>query len=105
MLILDPFYNCQFKVLTVSLIGRFVRKGDSLFSSASLLACVTKRVNLCQDKIGIMRWMAYAWSRTRIGGWAVAQSPILGTTITVARLRRKGYVSMVDYYSKFKTPI
>jgi len=30
--------------------------------------------------------MAYAWSRTRMGGWAVAQSPILGTTITLSRL-------------------
>jgi len=30
--------------------------------------------------------MAYAWSRTRMGGWAVAQSPILGTTIQVALL-------------------
>lgn len=62
-----------------------------------------KRKNL--TKLGAMRWMAYAWSRTRMGGWAVAQSPILGTTITVSRLRRKGYESMVDYYSKFKTSI
>jgi len=38
----------------------------------------------------------------RMGGWAVAQSPILGTTIKVALLKRKGYVSMIDYYSKFR---
>jgi len=49
-----------------------------------------KRRNLI--KLGVMRWMAYAWSRTRMGGWAVAQSPILGTTITLSRLKRKGYV-------------
>ncbi|WP_373396844.1 hypothetical protein V8V91_19395 [Algoriphagus halophilus] len=48
---------------------------------------------------------AYAWSRTRKGGWAVAQSPILVTTITLSRLKRKGYVSMLDYYSKSKPEI
>jgi len=38
--------------------------------------------------------MAYAWSRTRMEGWAVAQSPILGIRIRVSLLRRRGYVSM-----------
>ena len=32
--------------------------------------------------------------------WAVAQSPILGTTIRVSLLKRKGYVSMIDYYTR-----
>ncbi|MEB2778716.1 hypothetical protein SYJ56_25635 [Algoriphagus sp. D3-2-R+10] len=43
----------------------------------------------------------------RKGGWsaAAAQSPILGTTITLSRLRRKGYLSMLDYYSKSKPEI
>jgi RNA-directed DNA polymerase len=41
---------------------------------------------------------AYAWSRTRMGGWAVAQSPILGTTITVKRLKIRGYISLVEYH-------
>ena len=43
---------------------------------------------------------ADARSRTRKGGWAVAQSPILTTTITLSRLRRKGYESMLSYYQK-----
>jgi len=43
-----------------------------------------KRKNLI--RLGIHNGQAYAWSRTRMGGWAVAQSPILGTTITVERL-------------------
>ncbi|MCR1026425.1 group II intron reverse transcriptase/maturase, partial [Cellulophaga baltica] len=43
---------------------------------------------------------AYAWSRTRMGGWAVAQSPILGTTITIKRLRMRGYVSLIEYYKR-----
>jgi len=55
-----------------------------------------KRKNLIQ--LGVKAGQAYAWSRTRMGGWAVAQSPILGTTITLSRLRRKGYESMLSYY-------
>jgi len=56
-------------------------------------------------RLGISKGQAYAWSRTRMGGWAVAQSPILGTTITVSRLKRRGYESMLDYYRKFQLEI
>lgn len=31
-------------------------------------------------RLGVPHGQAYAWSRTRMGGWAVAQSPILRTT-------------------------
>jgi hypothetical protein len=55
-----------------------------------------KRKNLI--RLGIKQEQAYAWSRTRMGSWGVAQSPILITTITLSRLRRKGYESMLDYY-------
>ncbi|WMJ72229.1 hypothetical protein RCC89_03480 [Cytophagaceae bacterium ABcell3] len=41
----------------------------------------------------------------RMGGWAVAQSPILKTTITLSRLRRRGYESMLDYYLKYRPQI
>jgi len=51
-------------------------------------------------RLGIKKWQAYAWSRTRLGGWAAAQSPMLGTTITISRLKRKGYEPMIDYYAK-----
>jgi len=57
-----------------------------------------KRKNLI--RLGIHNGQAYAWSRTRMGGWAVAQSPILVTTITIERLVRRGYESMVSYYEK-----
>ena len=30
-------------------------------------------------------------------GWAVAQSPILTTTITVSRLKHRGYEPLLDY--------
>jgi group II intron reverse transcriptase/maturase len=42
-----------------------------------------KRKNLI--RLGIEPEQAYAWSRTRMGGWRVAQSPILGTTIVSLR--------------------
>lgn len=62
-----------------------------------------KRKNLI--RLGVEKGKAYAWSRTRMGGWAVAQSPILGTTIQVGLLKRRGYVAMTDYYSRFKVSI
>lgn len=33
-------------------------------------------------------------------GWSVAQSPILLTTVTLERLRKRGYEPLLDYYSK-----
>lgn len=57
-----------------------------------------KRKNLI--RLGVDNNHAYAWSRTRMGGWAVAQSPILITTITLERLRKRSYESMLDYYLK-----
>lgn len=57
-----------------------------------------KRKNLI--RLGVDQNHAYAWSRTRKGGWAVAQSPILITTITLKRLEKRGYVAMLDLYTK-----
>lgn len=57
-----------------------------------------KRKNLI--RLGIPQGQAYAWSRTRMGGWAVAQSPILRTTITIERLKKRGYISLVEYYKR-----
>ena len=59
-----------------------------------------KRKNLI--RLGIPPEQAYQWSRTRMGGWKVAQSPILGTTITVERLKMRGYVSLLELYSQVK---
>ncbi|CAG5081512.1 group II intron reverse transcriptase/maturase [Parvicella tangerina] len=60
-----------------------------------------KRKNLI--RLGVDQGMAYAWSRTRMGGWAVAQSPILRTTITIERLKKRRYESMVEYYHRVKS--
>jgi len=57
-----------------------------------------KRKNLI--RLGIDQDHAYQWSRTRMGGWAVAQSPILLTTITLERLRKRGYEALLSYYEK-----
>jgi RNA-directed DNA polymerase len=57
-----------------------------------------KRKNLI--RLGIAKGQAYAWSRTRMGGWPVAQSPIMVTTVTVERLMKRGYESMLSYYEK-----
>jgi RNA-directed DNA polymerase len=57
-----------------------------------------KRKNLI--RLGVDHNNAYAWSRTRKGGWAIAQSPILVTTITLKRLEKRGYVAMLDLYLK-----
>lgn len=55
-----------------------------------------KRKNLI--RLGVEPGMAYAWSRTRMGGWRVAQSPILGTTITLERLAKRGYTALLTFY-------
>jgi len=43
---------------------------------------------------------AYQWSRSRMGGWRIAQSPIWVTTITLERLRKRAYESLLSYYEK-----
>ncbi len=62
-----------------------------------------KRKNLI--RLGLDNDRAYAFSRTRMGGWAVAQSPIVGTTITLSRLRKRGYESILTYYLKTQPKI
>jgi group II intron reverse transcriptase/maturase len=51
-------------------------------------------------RLGVDKEHAYAWSRSRKGGWAIAQSPILGTTITCDRLVKRGYEPMLSIYQK-----
>jgi len=54
-------------------------------------------------RLGVDPENAYAWSRTRMGGWRVAQSPILKTTITLARLKKRGYIAMLDNYHRIRS--
>jgi hypothetical protein len=59
-----------------------------------------KRKNLI--RLGVEQGQAYAWSRSRMGGWRIAQSPIFGTTITVERLKLRGYISLLELYNQVK---
>ena len=52
-----------------------------------------KRKNLV--RLGVDHRHAYQWRRTRMGGWAVAQSPILKTTIALERLRKRAYFFVI----------
>lgn len=52
-------------------------------------------------RLGIPEGMAYAWSRSRLGGWAQACSPMMSTTVTIPRLIRKGYIEFSEYYQRF----
>jgi group II intron reverse transcriptase/maturase len=49
-------------------------------------------------QLGVKAGIAYAWSRSRMGGWAVAQSPMMRTTVTLNRLQQAGYISFNDTY-------
>ena len=51
-------------------------------------------------RMGVKEGIAYAWSRSRMGSWAVAQSPMMRTTVTLKRLQSIGYKSFFDYYRK-----
>jgi len=55
-------------------------------------------------RLGIKRGQAYSWSRSRLGGWRIAQSPMMGTTVTIKRLQKRGYLSFsVQYGRAIKT--
>jgi len=57
-----------------------------------------RRKNLL--RLGVDPEHSYSFSRSRMGTWAVACSPILRTTITVERLQKRGYESLLVYYQK-----
>ena len=49
-------------------------------------------------QLGVTRSWARRFGYSRMGGWAIACSPIMGTTITEARLRKRGYIPFLEYY-------
>lgn len=53
-------------------------------------------------KLGLSRNKAWQYSNTRKSYWRTSNSPILSYTITNARLRQSGYLSLLDYYDKVK---
>jgi RNA-directed DNA polymerase len=53
-------------------------------------------------RLGIPLNMAWQWAMSRLGGWAISCSPILTTTITLNRLKSRGYKSFLDYYLEIR---
>ena len=53
-------------------------------------------------RLGVPEQLAWQWGHSRLGGWAVSCSPILGTTITLVRLKRRGYKSFLEYYLEIR---
>lgn len=51
-------------------------------------------------KLGVKKSKAWEWANTRKGYWHIAGGYILSTTITTERLRKAGYVFLLDYYRK-----
>ena len=56
-------------------------------------------------RLGISKGQAYAWSRSRMGGWAIAQSPIMRTTVTLERLKRRGFISFFEQFQKSRRSV
>ena len=76
----------------------YFRLLDKLPLAVTLKKSERKRKNLI--RIGVDLDYTYQWSRSRKGGWAIAKSPILNTTITVAKLTQRGYESLLTHYYK-----
>lgn len=53
-------------------------------------------------RLGVEKHKAWKFANTRKGYWHTANSPILSTSITNARLRQAGYIFFLDYYLKVK---
>ena len=49
-------------------------------------------------RLGVPNNQAYAWSRSRMGGWAIALSPMMKTTVSIKRLQLRGYISFSQHF-------
>jgi RNA-directed DNA polymerase len=54
-------------------------------------------------QMGVSKDMAYRWSRSRMGGWRQACSPMMKTTVTIKRLKQRKYIEFSEYYQRFAT--
>lgn len=53
-------------------------------------------------QLGVEQSWARRFAYSRKGGWAIACSPIMGTTVTEDRLRQRGYIPFLEYFLKAK---
>jgi RNA-directed DNA polymerase len=61
-----------------------------------------RRRAISLTRLGVPQHMAWQWAMSRLGGWAISCSPILNTTITLDRLKSRGYKSFLDYYLEIR---
>lgn len=54
-------------------------------------------------QLGLPHSKARQFCYSRLGGWRIACSPIMGTTVTEARLKRRGYQSFSSYYRQVRS--
>jgi len=53
-------------------------------------------------QLGVSPSWARRYAYSRKGGWHLACGPVMGTTVTEARLQQRGYISFLSYYLKLK---
>ena len=53
-------------------------------------------------QLGVTEDWARRFAYSRKGGWAIACSPIMGTTVTETVLRQRGYIPFLEYYLRAK---
>ena len=49
-------------------------------------------------KCDALDWQAYQWGNTRLGCWRVVNSRLLSSAMSNDKLRRAGYVGLMDCY-------
>lgn len=53
-------------------------------------------------QLGISPSWARRFAYSRKGGWHLSCGPVMGTTVTIARLEQRGYISFLSYYLKVR---
>ena len=94
------FSSLEDTILPYNLV-RFIDAFANNIDFAILLGTTGKKTERERKngiRLGVDQDHAYAWSLTRKGGWAIAQTPILSTTITLQRMKKRGYQSLTYVY-------
>ena len=55
-------------------------------------------------QLGVEESWARRFAYSRLGGWKIACSPIMKTTVTESRLRQRGYIPFLEYFLNAKYP-
>jgi len=52
-------------------------------------------------QLGVPTWLAITWGLNRRGGWHIVNTPILKTTITMERLKQRGFIPMSEIFVRY----